>query len=135
MPDPMPHEGLPDQPLRWPAEWAFSLEPPPGHGDRGDRTWAVLTHLSVVPLLVPLAVALGRGPRSPYVTNQALEALNFQITVGLAVLVCSLLTAVLIGLLLLPVIAVTAATLAVRAASAARRGAWYRYPMTLRFLT
>ena len=110
---------------------------PPGHGTPEDRAWAVLSHLSLVPLLiaVPLAVVLGRGHRSPYVCHQAVEALNFHITVVLALLVCSLASVVPAGLVLLPVVVVGAGTLAVQAALAARHGAWHRYPVTVRFLS
>lgn len=115
----------------------FSAQPPPGHGTRGDRAWAVLSHLSLVPLAiaVPLAVVLGMGHRSPYVCHQAVEALNFHITVVLALLLCSLASVVPAGIVLLPVVVVGAATLAVQAAVAARRGAWHRYPVTFRFLS
>lgn len=123
-------------PWGWPASDA-SVRPPPGHGTPDDRAWAVLAHLSLVPLVVvgPLVVVLGRGHRSPYVCHQAVEALNFHITVVLAVLLCSLTSVVLVGLVLLPVVLLAAAALAVRAAVAARRGAWHRYPLTLRLLT
>lgn len=118
-------------------EWPELPSPPPGHGTPGDRAWAVLSHLSLVPLLiaVPLAVVLGRGHRSPYVCHQAVEALNFHITVVLALLVCSLASVVPAGLVLLPVVVVGAGVLAVQAAVAAHAGAWYRYPVTVRFLS
>ena len=117
-------------------EW-WSQAPPAGHGTSGDRAWAVLSHLSIVPLIiaVPLAVVLGRGHRSPYVCHQAVEALNFHITVVVALLLCSLASVVPGGLVLLPVVVAGAGTLAVQAAVAARRGAWHRYPVTVRFLS
>lgn len=130
MSDPQPF----DRPLQWPAEWPVAAEPPHGHGDRSDRAWAMISHVGI-PVLAPLAVLLGVGERSPYVLHSALEALNFQITVALAVLACSLLAVVLVGLLLLPVVAGTALTLEVRAARATARGAWHRYPLTLRLLS
>ncbi len=130
MSDPQPF----DRPLQWPAEWPVAAEPPHGHGDRSDRVWAMIGHVGI-PVLAPLAVLLGVGERSPYVLHSALEALNFQITVALAMLACSLLAVVLVGLLLLPVVAGTALTLEVRAARATARGAWHRYPLTLRLLS
>ena len=96
----------------------WSLDrPPPGHGSSGDRAWAVAAHVGLVPLpiAVPLAVVLFRGHLSPYVCHQAVEALNFHITVVLVML--------------------TATVLAGRAAVAARRGAWHRYPVSLRLLS
>jgi uncharacterized protein len=117
------------------ATW--SAEPPPGHGTSGERVWAVLTHLSIVPLAIafPLVVVLSKGERSPYVLHQAVEALNFQTTVLLALLLCALTSAVLVGTVLLPVVIGGAVLHAARAALAARRGAWHRYPFTLRLLS
>ncbi len=108
-----------------------------GHGTDNDRTWAVLAHLSIVPLAIatPLAVVLWKGERSAYVGHQAVEALNFQTTVLLAVLLCTLTAAVTIGLLLLPVVVIGALGLSVRAAVSAHRGAWHRYPISLRLVS
>jgi hypothetical protein len=115
----------------------FSERPPPGHGTTADRAWAVAAHVGLVPLpiAVPLAVVLFRGHLSPYVCHQAVEALNFHITVVLALLGCSLLAVVAGGIVALPLVLVAATVLAVRAAVAARRGAWHRYPVCLRLLS
>ena len=124
-------EDLPDEP-----PWRSEAEPPPGHGTLDDRRWAVLTHLSIfgAVIAVPLAVVLWKDARSPYVCHHAAEALNFQTTVLLAVLFCSLTSVLLVGALLLPLVLVGAATLAVREAMHSHRGAWHRYPFTLRFV-
>lgn len=120
----------------FPPERWYSDSPPPGHGTNGDRAWAVAAHVGLVPLpiAVPLAVVLFRGHLSPYVCHQAVEALNFHITVVLALLGCSLLSVVAAGIIALPLVIVGAGVLAVRAAVAARRGAWHRYPVCLRLL-
>jgi len=126
----------------WPAPayrrrpWG-GLQPPPGHGTDADRRWAVVCHLSLFPLgiVLPLVVVLVKGHRSPYVCHHAVEALNFQVTVLLAVFACSLLAVALIGLLLLPLVVLTAVGLSVVAAVRADAGAWYRYPLTLRLVS
>jgi uncharacterized Tic20 family protein len=73
--------------------------------------------------------------RGRFVRSQALEALNFQITVLIAVVVSSVLILVLIGLVLLPIIGVAAFVLMILAAIAANRGEEYRYPLTLRLVS
>ena len=128
-PDPDPFAGT--------LDGLVTADPQPGHGTPADRTWAVLAHLSIVPLAIafPLVVVLWKGERSAYVGHQAVEALNFQTTVLLAVLLCTLTAAVSIGLLLLPVVVLGALGLSVRAAVSAHRGAWHRYPISLRLVS
>jgi uncharacterized protein len=111
--------------------------PLPGHGTSADRRWATVTHLSIFPLAIafPLVVVLTKGERSAYVAHHAVEALNFQTTVVLAVLLCALTAAATAGLLLLPLVLLGAAGLSVRAASRSRRGAWHRYPFTVRLIS
>ncbi len=126
----------PDQPHEV-SPWSWLAQPLPGHGSRSDRTWAVVTHLSIFVLGIafPLAVVLVRGHRSPYVCHQAVEVLNFHTTVLLAVLVCSMASVTLVGAAFLPVVVVGAGVLAVRGAVHASRGDWHRYPLTLRLIS
>jgi uncharacterized Tic20 family protein len=133
---PGPDGPVPARPFEAEA-WPWAAEPLPGHGSRSDQMWAMSSHLSIFALVIafPLAVVMVRGHRSPYVCHQAVEALNFHTTVVLAVLLCSILSAFLVGAFLLPVVVVWAAVLSVRAAAHARRGAWHRYPFTLRFVS
>jgi hypothetical protein len=133
-PDPGPDAGPDADPFAGALDGLITAEPGPGHGTPADRTWAVLAHLSIVPLAIafPLVVVLSKGESSPYIGHQAVEALNFQTTVLLAVLACTLTAAATVGLLLLPVVVVGAVGLSVRAARCAHRGAWHRYPCTLR---
>ena len=72
---------------------------------------------------------------SPFVDDQAKEALNFQITVFIAEAISGFLTMVVIGCVLLPVILIANFILCIVAAVAASRGEWYRYPMTLRLIS
>ena len=133
---PGPSGAVPSTPFEA-EDWPWSAEALPGHGSREDQVWAVSTHLSIFALGIafPLAVVMFKGHRSPYVCHQAVEALNFHTTVLLAVLFCSLMSFFLVGAFLLAVVLAVAAVLAVRAALQARRGAWHRYPLTLRFVS
>ena len=66
-----------------------------------------MTHLSGIILcfIVPLIVWLTQKhkPDRAWLTDQAKEALNFQITMFIAYVVCKVLILLLIGILLLPV--------------------------------
>jgi uncharacterized Tic20 family protein len=100
------------------------------------RLWATLAHISgaLFHLLGPLVVYLVVKDRGPYVRTQAAEALNFWITVDLALLVSAVLVLVLIGIIGLIAIPVVAIVLAIVAAVATNRGEDYRYPVNLRIV-
>jgi uncharacterized Tic20 family protein len=116
-----------------PGEYATG----PLMSDPDQRMWATLAHLSglVLSIVGPLVIYLLMKDRGRFVRSQALEALNFQITVLIAVVVSSVLILVLIGLVLLPIIGVAAFVLMILAAIAANRGEEYHYPLTLRLVS
>jgi uncharacterized protein len=108
-----------------------------------ERTWGMLAHLAalgglVLPLIgnivLPLLVWHSWRDRSAFVGEQALESLNFNISVSLAALVCWLLVLVFVGVLL--GIALSAAWIALTliAAIKASEGVSYRYPFSLRLV-
>ena len=70
----------------------------------------------------------------PFVDDQGKEAVNFQITVAIAVLVCVVLMFVLIGMLLLPIVGIAALVFTIIAGVKANNGEAYRYPMTIRLI-
>ncbi|MDA8094234.1 MAG: DUF4870 domain-containing protein [Betaproteobacteria bacterium] len=102
----------------------------------GDRNTATLVHLGGIFFgFVPaLAVWLIKKDASLFLTGQLKEALNFQITVALALLVCFALRVVLIGFLLAPVVFVANVLFCVLAAFKSQSGDSYRYPFSLRLL-
>ena len=107
-----------------------------------ERTWGLVAHLSsfaafVIPfgnLLGPLLVWQIKKDESAFVADQAKEALNFQITVALALIIGAVLTLVLIGGLLLLVVGIAALVLTIMAALKANNGEYYRYPISLRLI-
>ena len=108
-----------------------------------ERTWGMLAHLSalvgvVVPvigcILGPLVVWLGRRDQSAFVEGQAKEALNFNISVVLASIVCSLLMLVFIGFILIAALYIAWLVMTLIAAIKASEGVAYRYPYTLRLV-
>lgn len=107
-----------------------------------DRNMAMFCHLSslsgfIIPfgnLIGPLIIWLIKKDESEFVDIHGKEALNFQITVTLAAVVCGVLVLAIVGLLLLPVLGIAALVLTIMAAVKANEGSRYRYPMTLRLI-
>ncbi|ROU07074.1 DUF4870 domain-containing protein [Lysobacter enzymogenes] len=107
-----------------------------------EKTWGMLAHLStLVGLIIPLGTILGplvvwliKKDTMPFVADQGKEALNFNITVLIAMIVGGILTLVLIGLLVMAVVGIAWLVLTVMAALAANKGEAYRYPFTLRLV-
>jgi uncharacterized protein len=107
-----------------------------------DRNWATIAHLSalagfIIPfgsILGPLIVWLVKKDTSAHIADQAREALNFNITVGIAILVSLCLMLVFIGFLLFGVVAIAWLVLVIVAAVKSSDGTQYRYPFTIRFI-
>ncbi|GGA77942.1 membrane protein [Arenimonas soli] len=104
-----------------------------------DRTIALITHLSgiIAGFIVPLIIWLINKdkPEKAWLTDQSKEALNFQITLLLAYIVCVVLSFVLIGALLMPLVWIASLVLMILAGVAANKGENYRYPVTLRLIS
>lgn len=115
------------------------LTPAPGSEE---RNWAVGAHLSALlgaftgigAILGPLIVWLIKKDTMPFVDDQGKEALNFQITVLLAAIVCVVLMLVAIGFLLLVVLSIADLIFIIIAAVKASEGVAYRYPLNLRLI-
>ena len=104
--------------------------------DSDQRMWATLGHLSgfLFGFLGPLVIYLVMKDKGHFIRNQSLEALNFQITLTIAMIVSAILILILIGIVLMMIFGVAAIVLMIMAAIAANRGEEYRYPFTLRLV-
>ena len=85
-------------------------------------------------IIGPLIIWQVKKDEFPFVDDQGKEALNFNITVAIAFVAALVLTLILIGVLLLPVIGVAWLVFTVIAAIKANEGVSYRYPVTLRLI-
>ena len=83
------------------------------------------------PFLGPLIVWMIKKDESPFIGDQAKEALNFQIAVMIAFVICGI---TCVGLLLVPVVAIAALIYSILAAIEANKGVYYRYPYTIRLI-
>lgn len=118
--------------------------PPPPAGNRdssGDGNFAVIAHLGTLinlitglGFIVPLVIMLTKGRDSQFVRANAVESLNFQISIIIYAIVSAILALVLIGFVLLLVIALLAFILPIVAAVKTSNGESYRYPITLRLV-
>jgi hypothetical protein len=82
----------------------------------------------------PLVVWQIKKDAMPFVDDQGKEALNFQITVMLAMLISGILWVVVIGMLLMLLVGLGALALTIVAGIRANEGVRYRYPFTLRLV-
>ncbi|MHA4810869.1 DUF4870 domain-containing protein [Flavitalea flava] len=115
------------------------IEEKSGYAPTSDeRIMGVLSHiLAIVPgigILGPLVIYLVRKGESEFVTENAKESLNFQLTVIIAYIVGFILLIVLIGALLLSIIWALNAVLVIVATIKASENKVYRYPFNLRLI-
>ena len=106
-----------------------------------ERNWGVIAHLSgfvaawfALGFIGPLLVMLIQGPRSPFVRQHAVEALNFNLSALIYAVVSAVLIVVFIGFLMLAAVGLLYLVTTILAAMAASRGEQYRYPFTIRFV-
>ena len=72
---------------------------------------------------------------SAFIADQSKEALNFQITIAIAMFVCgSILSWVLIGIMLIPIIWLANIVFCIITAISTSKGETYRYPFCLRLI-
>ncbi len=71
---------------------------------------------------------------SPFVEEHGREALNFQLSILVYLLIAFTLSMALIGLLMLPLVLLMQVVMSIEAATQARAGHRFRYPLTFRFL-
>ena len=126
------------------AQQPYAGQPPypvPGQpgapmADSDQRLWATLSHISIpfFGFVGPLVAYLVLKDRGQFVKDATTEALNFAILFSIAITVSSILTAVVIGAILLPLVWIGAIVFCILAAIASNRGEVYRYPLNWRLV-
>ena len=122
-----------------------SAPPPPGNpyqasqplSPADEKLWATLIHVGGIffgflPALIGYLVLKDRGP---FIRQHSATALNFQLTMLIALLVSIPLMFVFIGVLLAIAVSVVILVFSIIAAIAANNGQGYQYPMSIRFVS
>ena len=128
-----------------------SLPTPPGgvnapvvSSNSNVRTWNILCHASALfgvflhfpgHLLGPLIVWLAKRDDSPEIDAHGKESLNFQISMLIYNAIAVVFCLVLIGFVFLAILWVLNALFVIIASIQASERKFYRYPMTIRFLS
>ena len=101
-----------------------------------DKNIATVTHLggTVFSFIPALIVWVLKKDDSEYISSQAREALNFQITVLIAQFIAGVLALILIGFVFMGIIWLANIVLCIIAAISTSKGETYRYPLTLRLI-
>jgi uncharacterized Tic20 family protein len=111
---------------------------------KDERMWAMFCHLIalagyVVPIpfasvVGPLVLWLIKKDGHPFVDDQGKEAVNFQISISIYVVVASLMIFILIGIPLVVALVIFHLVCVIIAAVKANEGVHYRYPLCIRFI-
>lgn len=119
--------------------------PPPGNpyqsaqgamSPADEKLWATIIHIlgiffEFIPSLVGYLVLKDRGP---FIREHTQTALNFQLTMLIALIVGWILAFIIIGLFIVLAVYVVTIVFSIMAALAANRGQSYRYPLSIQFI-
>lgn len=142
-PGPQPQSGQPPYAQLPPGQAHPPYAPVPERmSPDTERTWAIASHLSsfvaayvALGFLGPLVCMLIIGDRSPYARRQAVEALNFNLSWLIYLLISIPLMLIFIGFVLAAALGIAYLILVILGAVAASRGEEFRYPLTLRMVS
>ena len=110
---------------------------------KDEQNWAMICHLSALAgfllpfgnIVGPLIVWLVKRGEMPMVESNGKEAINFQITISIGLLICVPLMFVLIGFPLALAIGLAGLILTIMAAVKVSNGEYdYKYPFAIRLL-
>ena len=129
------------------TETPQSVQESPGSKEinKDARMWGMICHLAGLGGLIPIVPVIGSviGPlivwqikkdEFGFVNDQGKEAVNFQISILIYVIVSAVLCLTCIGFVLLPAVYIFDLIFLLIAAVKANDGECYRYPLTIRFI-
>lgn len=101
------------------------------------KGWAAAAQL--IPLIgfgfiAPLVIWLIKKDEDPYVEYWAREALNFQLSLLIWIIIGVVTIIILVGIVILIAVGIGALVLAIIAGVKAASGEYWRYPLTIRFI-
>ena len=110
--------------------------------NKDENMWAMFCHLSalvgfVIPfgnIIAPLIIWTLKKDEYPHVNDQGKEAINFQLSITVYILISVVLVFVVIGIPLLIILGIFSLIMTVIAALNANDGNKYRYPFTIKFI-
>jgi uncharacterized Tic20 family protein len=101
-----------------------------------DKTMALLAHLGGIffGFIPSLVIWLVKKDSSPFVADQAKEALNFQITLIFGYIISVILMFIIIGIFMVWALIIANLVLCIVAGIKANSGEEYRYPFAIRLI-
>ena len=107
-----------------------------------ERMWAMFCHLSAFAgYLVPLGSILGplviwsiKKEQFPAIDNHGKEALNFNISIAIYMILSAILIVIVIGILMLIALWVFQTVMIIIASIKANNGEYFKYPLSIQFI-
>lgn len=128
---PPPHQGQ-----AWGAPYGPGGMYGHGHPTPPECDSAKAVHIGAIfGWVVALIMYLVKREESPYVRYHAVQALNFQLLMLIGYIISSVLMIVLIGHLLWLALFITSLVIQIKAAGAAGRGEWHRFPFNVSWVS
>ena len=121
------------------------LDEPSGEApilEQDEKTIALLSHIgtvvgAVIPfgnMILPLILWLVYKDRSIFVGEHSKESLNFQITMSIIYIICTIFMIIFIGFLMIGAAIIVALIFTIIATIKASEGEYYKYPLAIRFI-
>ena len=107
-----------------------------------ERMWAMFCHLSafagfIIPfgsIIGPLVVWSVKKEQFPSIDEHGKEALNFQISIAIYMIISAILIVIVVGIFLLIALVVFRLIMIIMASIKANNGEYFKYPLSIQFI-